>query len=269
MRSMLPNRQPFTSISHSCTKPCSVYYTDVGPSPSQAAARARRPWHRPRRRAGACLHARARSPSSSPCSSAKRGPKLLERSRAQRATDRGRACTRPPRRDAARRCGGGRGGGGGRSRRVTPPASCPGRPLSSRRSCTSSRRRWPRSSGQPSRRARTSGWLCASAATAGATMRRNADWKADTRTTPAGWPAAMPATSASAASTPSSSVAAWRTSTRPASVSRTLRPLRSSSCAPGLALEHGELLGDRAGRVVERPGRAVDGPAGVELAQQA
>ena len=37
----------------------------------------------------------------------------------------------------------------------------------------------------------------------------------------------------------------------------------------GLALEHRELLGDRAGRVVERPRRAVDRPAGLELAQQA
>ena len=37
----------------------------------------------------------------------------------------------------------------------------------------------------------------------------------------------------------------------------------------GLALEHGQLLGDRAGRVVERAGGGVDGSAGVELAQQA
>jgi hypothetical protein len=37
----------------------------------------------------------------------------------------------------------------------------------------------------------------------------------------------------------------------------------------GLALEHAELLGDRAGRVVERPSRAVERAASLDLAQQA
>jgi hypothetical protein len=43
-------------------------------------------------------------------------------------------------------------------------------------------------------------------------------------------------------------------------------PAALKQLRPGLALEHGELLGDRAGGVVERPRGAVDGAAGVDLA---
>jgi len=43
-------------------------------------------------------------------------------------------------------------------------------------------------------------------------------------------------------------------------------PAALEQLRPGLALEHGELLGDRARGVVERPRGAVDGAAGVDLA---
>jgi hypothetical protein len=97
---------------------------------------------------------------------------------------------------------------------------------------------WSRSAGTASSTSRslastrTSGWVVASWAIAGATMRRKADWNEATRTTPAGRPALREASSASAASMPSRSVAACRTSSRPASVRRTLRPARSSSVTP-------------------------------------
>ncbi len=98
-------------------------------------------------------------------------------------------------------------------------------------------------------------------------MRRKADWKAATRTTPAGWPAAIAATSASAASIPSSSdgrvpdqcAAGVGESDVPAGAFEQLR-----AC---LAFEHRELLGDRTRRVAEGPGGAVNSSASVEFAE--
>ena len=74
--------------------------------------------------------------------------------------------------------------------------------------------------------------------------------------------------SASAASIMARISPAWSASRRPASVSSALRAVRSSSAAPGLPLQRGELLGDRRRRVAERGGGGRDAAALGELQQQ-
>ena len=77
------------------------------------------------------------------------------------------------------------------------------------------------------------------------TMHRNADWKSDTRTTPAGWPAAMPAGSASAASSGRRGVADERS---PGLGKTHIAPDTLEQPRPGFAVEHGELLRGEAQR---------------------
>ena len=151
-------------------------------------------------------------------------------------------------------------------------SACTGRGWSSYSSPTTTSRCCRRSAGTPCSTSssvastRMSGWLCASAATAGATMRRNADWKADTRTTPAGLAGGdarqlrlgrLDAVEQRRGVADQHAAGLGQPHVAPA-------PLEQRR--PGLALEHGELLGDRARGVVERPRGAVDGAAGVDLA---
>ena len=103
----------------------------------------------------------------------------------------------------------------------------------------------------------------ASSRTAGATMRRNADWKAETRTTPATCPAATWATSASAASAASSSTPRVPDQD-PAGLGQldvAADPFEQGGAR--LPLEHRQLLGDRARRVAERLGGRADRAAGL------
>ena len=112
------------------------------------------------------------------------------------------------------------------------------------------------------------GAVCASASIAGRTIRSATDWKVAIRTRPPTvFEAAARSASARAARSSSASACSTSTQRRVGQAHAAARALEQAHAR--LALQQRELLGDGAGRELQRVGDGGDRPALVELLEQA